>query len=71
MYVCICNSVTDRQIREAREKGARSIEALGRELKVATCCGRCAECAEKILCEKASSTSIAIPFIENALLVPA
>jgi len=70
MYVCICNAVTDRQIREARENGARSIEALGRELKVATCCGRCADCAEKILCEKASSASITIPFTENAL-VPA
>ncbi len=69
MYVCICNSVTDRQIREARESGVRSLEALGRKLKVATCCGRCADCAKKILCEK-TTDSMPVSFNNNNL-VPA
>jgi len=68
MYVCICNSVTDRQIREARDDGACSLEALGRELKVATCCGRCAECAEKILCENIAPVSTTISFSINSLM---
>ncbi len=51
MYVCICNAVTENQIREARDNGARSIEELARQLRVATCCGRCAECARGILSE--------------------
>ncbi len=58
MYVCVCNAVTDRQIRKARDNGASSVEDLSRELKVATCCGRCSDCARKILCEKANSTLI-------------
>ena len=58
MYVCICNAVTDKQIRKARDKGATTIEDLSRELKVATCCGRCADCAKNILCEKVNVSLI-------------
>ena len=70
MYVCICNAVTDRQIRQARDNGACSVEDLGRELKVATCCGRCADCARKILCEEAPAISLTASFASPAL-VPA
>ncbi|NBC13456.1 MAG: bacterioferritin [Gammaproteobacteria bacterium] len=49
MYVCVCNKVTDRQIRAACDEGAYSMECLQSRLKVATCCGRCAECAQRML----------------------
>ena len=49
MYVCICNAVTDRDIYEAAGQGACTLDALGDCLKVATCCGRCADCARRIL----------------------
>lgn len=51
MYVCVCNAVTDKQIRRACADGACSLADLSRELKVATCCGRCSDCASKILSE--------------------
>lgn len=51
MYVCICNSVTDHDIRAAAGKGISSMQALGDQLKVGTCCGRCRECASRILNE--------------------
>lgn len=51
MYVCVCNAVTDRDICEAAARGVCSLEALGEELKVATCCGRCADCARRVLAE--------------------
>lgn len=51
MYICICNNVTDRQIRKACENGANSIQCLQNELKVGTCCGRCKDCAKKIIQE--------------------
>ena len=51
MYVCICNEVTDRQIREARDNGVCSLQELGEHLGVATCCGCCAEFAQSILSE--------------------
>lgn len=54
MYVCICNAVTDREIRDAARRGVRSMEALGDQLKVATCCGNCRDCARRVLGEALS-----------------
>jgi bacterioferritin-associated ferredoxin len=51
MYVCVCNSVTDKQIRKCVEQGACSIEHLSDELNVATCCGKCKSCAKRVLRE--------------------
>ena len=42
MYVCVCHAVTDRQIREAAESGARTLKDLRRDLGVTRDCGRCA-----------------------------
>ena len=49
MYVCICSAVTDRQIREAAQAGARTLKDLGRALGVGQCCGLCAPCARSCL----------------------
>jgi bacterioferritin-associated ferredoxin len=49
MYVCICNGVTDRQIRRAIDGGARSLQALNEELGVASQCGGCMEHALSML----------------------
>lgn len=51
MYVCVCNGVTERDIHKAVRDGATSLEDLGAQLRVATCCGRCAGCAEDVLYE--------------------
>lgn len=51
MYVCVCQAVTDRQIREAAERGARTLKDLRRELGVTLDCGRCASCARDCLHE--------------------
>ena len=51
MIVCVCRRVSDHQIREAAAEGAHSLECLQFELGVATQCGRCADCATRVLCE--------------------
>jgi len=51
MYVCICNAITDRQIRKAAESGVRDLWGLQAELGVATKCGSCKETAAEILRE--------------------
>ena len=51
MYVCVCNAVTDREIRGAVRLGARSLGDLQDTLGVATCCGRCTDCARTVLAE--------------------
>ena len=51
MIVCVCRRVSDHQIRQAVADGAVSLECLQFDLGVATQCGRCADCASKILCD--------------------
>jgi len=51
MYVCICNAITDKQIRAAADSGAGDLWALQRELGVASGCGSCRESASEILAE--------------------
>ena len=49
MYVCLCNAVTDRHIREAVAEGCGSMRDLQTTLGVAACCGKCAPCAREVL----------------------
>jgi bacterioferritin-associated ferredoxin len=49
MYVCVCNAVTDSQIREAAQGGARTLRDLRQQLGVTRDCGRCASCAQECL----------------------
>ncbi|MBK6355627.1 MAG: (2Fe-2S)-binding protein [Betaproteobacteria bacterium] len=51
MYVCVCKAVTDRQIQEAAQGGARTLRDLRRDLGVTADCGRCASCARECLKE--------------------
>ena len=57
MYVCICNAITDKQIRKAAEAGVRDLWELQRELGVASNCGACKEMAVQILRESAETTA--------------
>ncbi|WP_459616407.1 (2Fe-2S)-binding protein [Bordetella sp. 2513F-2] len=49
MYICVCNAVTERQVRACVDGGASSLEDLQFELGVATCCGCCAATAAEYL----------------------
>ena len=49
MYVCICQAVTDRQIRQAAQDGARTLGDLRRALGVSSECGQCAAAARQCL----------------------
>jgi bacterioferritin-associated ferredoxin len=49
MYICICNAVTERQVKECARAGARTLEALALELGVGAGCGRCRDCAARVL----------------------
>ena len=51
MYVCVCQAVTERQIREAAQGGARTLKDLRRDLGVTRDCGHCASCARQCLQE--------------------
>ncbi|MDX3906040.1 MAG: (2Fe-2S)-binding protein [Pigmentiphaga sp.] len=45
MYVCVCNAITERQVRNSVASGSVTLADLQFDLGVATCCGSCAETA--------------------------
>lgn len=49
MYVCICQAITERQVREAVASGVSSLRDLRQQLGVASECGRCAKSAHSLL----------------------
>lgn len=54
MYVCICNAVTDRQIKTAVQEGHGTFEKVQQQLNVATCCGQCESHAKEVILEAKS-----------------
>ncbi len=49
MYICVCNAVTERQIRALAEQGVRTVDEMGLINGCSTTCGGCLEDAEQIL----------------------
>ena len=49
MYVCICNSVTDSDIREAVRDGVRDQRDLARRTGCSTDCGSCVDFAREVM----------------------
>ncbi len=57
MYVCICKSVTDKQIRRAAARGVDNLYELRESLGVGAGCGLCASHAQEILHENAAGSA--------------
>jgi bacterioferritin-associated ferredoxin len=49
MYVCVCHAVTDKDIRKAVDRGARSLFEVQNQLPVGSCCGACNETAQAVV----------------------
>ena len=53
VYVCICNGVTDHQIREAADNGVSSVAELTMRTGCGSSCGSCLEMAGELLAKVA------------------
>ena len=51
MYVCLCRSITDSQIREAVAKGNTSFSQVRKQLDLAAQCGKCGIMAREVFNE--------------------
>lgn len=60
MYVCICNNITEHQVREAIDQGARSVRDLNRALGVGGECGKCTCIARKMIRQELSAEQLAL-----------
>lgn len=49
MYVCICNAVTDTDIRQAVDDGVRNFKQLRQATGCANTCGSCSKTAAEVL----------------------
>jgi len=62
MFVCVCNAITEAQVRESVAAGADTLEALQLETGLGSCCGTCADVASSYLpgaaCAKASADCV-------------
>ena len=60
MYVCICNAITEKAVRECARQGACSVDQLAFELGVGSGCGRCRDCANEVLREVQAAEALTV-----------
>jgi bacterioferritin-associated ferredoxin len=68
MYVCICNAITDSQIREAVSEGVTSVSQLQSKLGVASGCGSCMDTAAEIIQESRHRSRASGPVLYSPAL---
>lgn len=49
MFICLCHSVTDREVREAVCSGATSLSDVSEKLGVGKCCGACFRATQEVI----------------------
>jgi bacterioferritin-associated ferredoxin len=59
MYVCLCNGVTERDIRQTAAAGCRSMSELTMRTGCGAGCGSCVEAATALLEDTRAATEIA------------
>ena len=58
MYICLCNGITDHEIRQCVGSGVCSMSDLECSLGVGAGCGRCREAAAEIFEQSRSSAQV-------------
>lgn len=69
MYVCVCNAVTDSDIRKAVGNGVRNMRQLSQATGCSSTCGCCREMAVEILQQTLAenrSTPLMLPVMQMA-----
>ena len=63
MYVCICNGVTDHQIREAAINGCLTVAELTMRTGCGATCGSCLDMAGDLLAKAAATRPVPLPVL--------
>lgn len=63
VYVCICNGVTDHQIREAAENGCASVSELTMRTGCGSNCGSCLDMAAGLLEQARACRDLPLPVL--------
>jgi len=70
MYVCICNGVTDREIREVAAAGCRTLSELTMRTGCGATCGSCLGMAQDILDEVHAARALDVPVLADGAAAP-
>jgi bacterioferritin-associated ferredoxin len=63
MYICLCNAVTDHDIRRAAADGVRSFAELQARTGCSDCCGCCEDEARTTLEQALVASPFPLPFV--------
>ena len=63
MYVCICNGVTDHQIRQAALNGCLTVAELTMRTGCGATCGSCLDMAGDLLAKAAATHPLPLPVL--------
>ena len=67
MYVCICNGITDREVRDVAAAGCRSVSELTMRTGAGAGCGSCLELAAQLLDEAHAARALPLlPILSQA-----
>jgi bacterioferritin-associated ferredoxin len=66
MYICLCNAITDHDIRRAATDGVRTFAELQARTGCSDCCGCCESEARTTLEEAVVQVSIDLPILVAA-----
>jgi bacterioferritin-associated ferredoxin len=66
MYVCICNGVTDHDIRHAAEAGCRTMAELTMRTGAGSSCGSCVDMASELLAQARAVRELPLPLLQHA-----
>jgi bacterioferritin-associated ferredoxin len=66
VYVCVCNGVTDHQIREAAAAGCGSMAELTMRTGCGASCGSCVHTAARLLDDEAALRVVEVLPLANA-----
>ena len=58
MFVCLCNAISDTDLRQAARNGAKDVDSAYRCFGAEIKCGRCRETADQILSEPSNDLAM-------------
>lgn len=66
VYVCVCNGVTDHDIRQAAEAGCKSLPELTMRTGAGANCGSCLDMAAELLDQARATRELPLPMLQHA-----
>ena len=61
MYICVCNAISDKDVKTAIKNGAKSIKELNQQLNVGSNCGTCVSSIQLLIDDSKQAKTFNLP----------